>query len=234
MGTREIARELDIAPSTAFRLLKAALSEGFVEQSDEGDYTLTAKILQVASRMLRTMQLPEISKEYLEELSHSAECTAFLAVAQHQEIIYVLQVQSRTFLQLNVETGTRRPMYCTGLGKAILAFLPENIRSDVLLGPLPKVTEQTITDPHALRTELEIVRNVGFAIDNEEIIQGIKCIAAPVFNWEGRVVAAVSIAGIKEKFNDEFVREFSVKVIHTAQMISHHLGSRSEEAPAPR
>jgi IclR family KDG regulon transcriptional repressor len=225
LGIRDIARLLQTAPSSTFRILNETLKEGFVEKDENNRYDLGVKMLQLVDKMQKKMNLPSIVRPYLEKLSEMTDCTSFLGVMRENQIVYILQVQSHSSsLQLNIEIGTYRPMYCTGLGKAILAFLPKEKMMTLLSQPLEKKTEKTLTDIDLLLLELDRTRVRGYAVDNEEIIPDVSCIAAPIYDINENVIASISISGHKDKFTNNFIKEYSEKLISSAQSISSHLG----------
>lgn len=204
LGVRAIARELALPVGSTHRILSDLVGEAVVERTISGEWELSYRLLQLASIQLGRIQLPSLARPYLEQLASETRETVFLAVPSGDEIVYLDKVQTDMQLQLNVELGTRRPMHCTGLGKAILAFLPEAQQQQFLArGHFPAYTGNTITDPVLLAVELERTRERGYATDREEIIPGVHCIAVPLRNATGRAVGAVSIVGMGPRIGSE-------------------------------
>src|SRR5947209_10141813 len=132
LGVRAVAQQLDIPLGSAHRILLALADESVVERSAAGEWELSYRLLEIVGAQLERVQLPRLARPMLEQLATETRETTFLAVPSQNEIVYLDKVQTDLELQLNVELGTRRPMYCTGLGKAILAFLPESQQEQLL------------------------------------------------------------------------------------------------------
>lgn len=196
LGTRAIAREIGIPLGSAHRLLHELELEEAVARDDDGEWNLSFRPMHITGLHMARLQLPTVARPYLERIAAETKETTFLAVPGRNEIVYVDTVQSDMQLQMNVQIGTRRPLHCTGLGKAILAFLSQEKQRDILSrGELIPFTPNTITDPILLYRELELVRQRGYAIDREEIILGVHCIAVPVLDYRQLPIGAISIAG---------------------------------------
>lgn len=193
---RALARALDLPVGSAHRLMSALADEGVVERTASDEWRLTYWLVGLAGRQLGRTELPALARPVLEHLAGRSGQTAFLATRSGRDVVYLDKVQSAAQVQLYVELGTRRPVHCTGLGKAILAHLPDGQRDEAIgPGPLVRLTDRTITDPAVLRRELDEVRARGFATDRGEVADGINCLAAPVFDHANAVVGAVSLAG---------------------------------------
>jgi IclR family acetate operon transcriptional repressor len=204
LGMRAMARDLEIPAASLHRLLHELEREQVVERTDGGDWLLSYRLLHLAGTQLGRLRLPALARPYLERIALETRETTFLAIPSGEEIVYLDMVQTDMQLQLNVELGARRPMHCTGLGKAILAHLAP-ARQQRFLGrsDLQAFTPHTMTDPIMLARELERIRSTGYAIDREEIIPGVHCIAVPLLNHTGRAVGAISIAGTSTRAGDE-------------------------------
>jgi DNA-binding IclR family transcriptional regulator len=169
--------------------------------------------------------LPELAKPYLRELNQASDETTYLSILDDTEILYVGMVESTQSVRMYSAIGTRNPLYCSSMGKAILAFLPVEERNALLDRiTLAPCTANTITDRAALTKELELIRAQGFAIDNVEIEEGVRCLGAPVFNYMGQVFAAVSISGPAYRLSVERLQELSKLVIRATTAISTDLG----------
>jgi DNA-binding IclR family transcriptional regulator len=132
-------------------------------------------------------------------------------------------VQSQAQVQLYIELGARRPIHATALGKAILAYLPEAGREEILNQPLRALTEHTVTEPALLRHQLEEIRARGYATDKEEVVPGISCVAAPIFDHTQGVVGALSVAGTDARLHAE-VPDLVEPVLAGATTVSLRLG----------
>jgi IclR family acetate operon transcriptional repressor len=206
-------------------MLQDLNQESVVERTPEGEWELSYRLAQIVGIQLERVQLPRLVRPILEELASETREAAFLAVPSRDEIVYLDKVQADLQLQLNVEVGTRRPMHCTGLGKAILAFLPQVQLEQILSGSaLRPFTPRTITDPMMLRLELERTRARGYAVDHEEIILGVHCVAVPILNHAARPVGAISVAGTTPKSEGERLDALVLRLKSAGEYVSRRVG----------
>lgn len=225
LGVRAVAQQLGLPLGSAHRILTDLSTESIVERTATGEWELSYRLLEIVGVQLERVQLPRLARPILEQLASDTRETAFLAVPSRDEIVYLDKVQTDMQLQLNVELGTRRPMHCTGLGKAILSFLPQAQQEQVLaVSPLRAYTPSTITDPMILRLELQRTRERGYAIDREEIIPGVHCIAVPILNFAGQPVGAISVAGTTPKTEGERLDALVLRVRSAGEYVSRRLG----------
>jgi IclR family acetate operon transcriptional repressor len=225
LGVRAVAQQLGIPLGSAHRILMDLGDESVVERSAGGEWELSYRLLEIVGAQLERVQLPRLARPMLEQLASETRETTFLAVPSQNEIVYLDKVQTDMQLQLNVELGTRRPMYCTGLGKAMLAFLPE-AQLDQILGAsqLRAFTPHTIIDPMLLRLDLERTRQRGYAIDRQEIILGVECVAVPILNHAGRAVGAISVAGTTPKGEGERLDALVARLKVAGDYVSRRFG----------
>jgi IclR family transcriptional regulator, KDG regulon repressor len=153
-----------------------------------------------------------------------------LAVLDGSEIMYVFNLESTQAIRMRSDVGVRKPAYCTAEGQAILAFQPAHVVDRVLASGLPARTPQTITDPDKLKRALDATRQRGCAIEDEESEIGMRCIAAPLRNDTGEVVAAIGLAGPVSRLSKKALASFIPHVIETAAAISGRLGHRARTA----
>ncbi len=199
VGLVDLSRHVGIAKSTAHRLLSTLEYRGFVVRCPEdGRYIPGPKV----SGVIDARAAPRL-RSVLEELALQSGESVNLGVLHGTEIVYVERVESRHALRWGLTVGSRVPVHCSGMGKAILAELPPAVRQDVLRAvPLRCLSHKTMTDPAALDAEVRRVQADGYAIDDEEYMDGVRCIAAAVRRGS-RVVGAVSIAGPALRFTRE-------------------------------
>lgn len=234
-GTRRIARLLNLPSGSTHRILHEMERAEAVSRLDNGEWDVSFRIMQITGLHLRRLELPRLARNVLEDLSDRTKETAFLAVQSGSEIVYIDKVQSSSDLQmqlqLNVELGARRPIHCTSLGKSLLAFQSE-IRQErfLTLSDLSACTAKTITDPILFRQELKRIRARGYAVDREEILIGVNCIAVPILDHSMRPVGAISIAGPAPNFAEQRFGELVARVMAAGQEISKRLGQFTEEA----
>ncbi|KUO53357.1 MAG: hypothetical protein APF76_08945 [Desulfitibacter sp. BRH_c19] len=226
----EIAKNLDMHKSTAFRLLSTLESRGFIsKETSTGKYTLGLKILRLAGELLDNIDIRKIARPILEKLVEDCNETVHLVVMESNNIIYIDKVEGCNTIRLYSRIGMHGFAHSTSAGKVLLAFLPERkIKNLILETELPKKTPKTIVDYETLMEHLEVVRKQGYAIDDIENEDGVRCVAAPVRNHLGQVVAAVSIAGPCDRISIERIENsLANKAIVSAETISRLLGYRS-------
>jgi IclR family acetate operon transcriptional repressor len=232
LGMRPIARELDVPIGSLHRLLNDLATQAVVERTAEGDWQLSYRLLQIVGVQLERTSLPRLARPYLEQLAAETRETVFLAVPSRGEIVYLDKVQTDLQLQLNVELGTRRPMHATGLGKAILAFLPEVEREQFLAtAPFPAFTEHTITSRDVLAADVALVRARGYALDQEEMISGLHCIAVPVLNYTNHAAGAISVAGVATQADGDRFNALTARLLGVGRELSLRLGHVPPEIP---
>lgn len=220
---KEIAQELGYAGSSTFELVKTLAEHGYLLADESKRYSLGAKLIQLGAYASSYLDLNKVAAPVLKRLMDQVQETVFMALLSGDEIVYVAIMDSFRSISTNARLGGRKPIYCTGLGKAFLSFLPR-AESEAIIGRLrfEAITENTITDAATLRTQLEGFRSQGYAVDNEEIELGLWCAAAPVYDSTGHMEAAVSISGpsVRMKANQEEIvtalkaaaRELSAKL----------------------
>lgn len=228
LGALEIAEGLRLHKSTIHRLLMVLEQHRLVAKNPStGRYSLGLKLFELGSKAVAGLDLREKSQPYLERLVSETGETAHVCVIDKGEVLSLAYVESRHSVRTPATVGRRTPLHCTAVGKAMLAFMPP-AELDLLLNQteLKSFTRNTITDPNLLRAELRRVAEQGYAIDDEEIEEGMRCIGAPLRNYSGKVVASISVAGPAYRLSPEKVPLIadSVKVI--ARQLSVALGSQ--------
>jgi DNA-binding IclR family transcriptional regulator len=226
LGVTEISKKLDVAKSTAFRLLFSLLEEGYVQKDSETDrYRLGLKLLQLGNEVAKSMDLRRVAQPYLKRLVDLTGETTHLAIYDKGEIVYIDKIESSATIRMYSQVGLRAPAHCTGLGKAILSCLPEEeIDHLIATKGLRKFTDNTLISRETLMEVLREARARGYAFDEEEHELGVRCAAAPIFNHEGKVIAGVSIAGPTTRLSREKVRQYAPIVKQVSREISRDLG----------
>jgi len=175
---------------------------------------------------MRSLDLRKVASPYLEAASKEIGETVNLAILDGTEIVYVERIKTQQILNINLQVGSRLPAYCTSMGKAMLAFLPESRLKEILeKTDAVALTPYTITRKEDLKKELQKVKAQGFAMNNEELSIGLRSVAAPVRNAKGEVIAAVNIAVPSIRVSlKKLETVFAKKVMETADRISMILG----------
>jgi IclR family KDG regulon transcriptional repressor len=231
IGISELARRLGVAKSTVHRLAVTLVADGMLEQNpDTGKYRLGIALFRLGSLVRRRMILSNEARPLLRELREKVNETVHLAVLDGNEIMYVYNLESTQAIRMRSDVGVRKPACCTAEGQAILAFQPAEVIERVLRDGLVARTPQTVTDSGMFMKVLEGIRQRGCAIEDEESEIGMRCIAAPLRNDAGEVVAAVGLAGPVTRFSKKALASFIPHVVETAAAISARLGHRVRAA----
>jgi DNA-binding IclR family transcriptional regulator len=224
-----LSRALGMHRTTVFRILGTLRARGYVSRDHETDrYRLGVRVLTLASSVLEDLDIRQAALPGLQELNRATRELVYLTVLDQGEVITVEHLESDQALTLRARIGARRPLHCTASGKALIAHLPER-EVDALLGAnLASYTPRTITRPEALHQQLAEVRERGFSWDDEEFIEGVRCVAAPVFGMDGRVVGAVSLAAPTLRTPWERLWQLGADTRSAASDISRRLGAARE------
>jgi len=227
LSASEIGRSLGISRSTAYRLLTTLSTGGYVTQEPASPekYRLGYKILELAGSLLDKIELRNQALPFLRELRDLANETVHLVVMEQGQVAYVDKQECSQAVRMYSSIGRLGFMHCTAVGKAMAAFMPrEAVRGIIEQHGLPALTPNTITDVALLGQELDRVRAQGYAIDDVENEEGIRCVGAPIFDHRGQPVAALSLSGPAFRMTHGRAEELSEAVRMTASKISQQLG----------
>jgi DNA-binding IclR family transcriptional regulator len=233
-GVTELAEKLSLHKSTTHRLIMVLESSRYVEKdSATGKYRLGSRILELGLSALSRLDIYEVARPHLRHLVAESGETAHIGVMRNGEIISIVNVESTQALRTPSAIGTSHPAHCSSLGKAILAFSSEDAVDAFLTGrTMEAYTRNTITSTEGFLKEIEAIRQIGYAIDDEEREEGLRCIGAPVWNSAGEVIAAVSIAGPVFRITRDRTSGLAAAVEKAAGRISAALGYRLPTARA--
>lgn len=221
----EIARHVEIPASTAHRLLASLQRQEYVRfDQTQRRYTLGLAILPLAEAAKAQIDITKEAMPILERLAAKVNETATLTVLQGNDAVYSLMAQSRRAMGTITSLGSRIPFHCTAAGKALLAYMPEDRRNEILSKPQRAHTRYTITNSYQLLDELAQIRTQGVSFDRQENEPGMCCIAAPVFNHQGQITATVGISGPSSRFSPEREEELAWPVRAAARELSACLG----------
>jgi IclR family KDG regulon transcriptional repressor len=225
MGISALAVRLGLAKSTVHRLATTLVEYDMLEQNREtGKYRLGLAFFELGTLVRRKMDVPTEAQGEIHALADSSGETVQLAILDHLTVLYIRIRESRQAVRMSSGLGSRAPAHCTGVGKALLAFQPMEVVQHVIEGGLKGFTANTITDAEALRAELASIRARGYAIDDEEIEVGLRCVAAPIRDHSGQVVAAISVAAPVQRMSKKQVQATIPSVVAAAENISRRLG----------
>ncbi len=232
ISIRELSTKINLPKGTIHRLLSSLLHFGYVKQDPKTrNYFLGFKLVELGNLLLGQLDLRKEAEPFLRDLAKGTNETVHMVVMDRDEVVYIEKVefeQNPGGLRMASRIGLRNPIHSCAVGKVLLADFSDEALDHFLRGKnLLRRTENTMTDPVQLREHLKLVKKQGFAIDDEENERGIRCIAAPICNEVGRVVAAISISGPAFRVTKKIVQESLKKeVMETAFKISQRLGYR--------
>ncbi|MGI6789845.1 IclR family transcriptional regulator [Aminivibrio sp.] len=221
MSLGEISKELKFPKSTAYGLLATMCKMKFVEQLSSGDYALGVRLFELGSIILNNWDFRAVAGPHIDKLLKDLQETIQLAVLSDGEVLYIDKRECHQSLRVVSEIGTRLPAHCTSLGKVLLSSLSRNQVERILNEKgLRRYTKNTITKPDLLEKELNKVRFQGYAIDDEEFMEGLYCVAAPIADLRGLIVAAISISGPVGRLSGKKIEDAILLVKETADKIS--------------
>lgn len=224
----EISEKLGLHKSTVHRLLAVLDSNGLVERRPEGSrYGLGWRVFELGIVAASRLDLLERAKPHVARLVDLTGETAHFGVLRQGEVVSLVNVDSRYTVRTPATVGRRIPLHCTSQGKAILAFMPPEVVEEHLAGCVfTRLTRNTIPDRERFLEELALVRKRGYALDNEEFEEGLRCLAAPVHDHSGAVAGAVGIAGPSFRMSGARLSQLSRAVMEVAAGLSEALGFR--------
>jgi DNA-binding IclR family transcriptional regulator len=230
LSLSEISQQLQIDKGTTHRLTATLRSAGYVEQNIKNKkYSLSFKVFEMGNKTVDKRGLRKTAEPFIEDCSKLVGETVNLGIRHKSNVIYIDKIESHETIKVGLSIGKKIPLYCTGLGKVMLAFykidLLESILSDQIF---VEFTTHTVKNKNALMEQLRKIRKDGYFIDFEEYIEGLICIAAPIFDYLNEPVAAISISIPKYRFdNNDNKINYSKIVIDTANKISTKLGYKN-------
>jgi len=221
---RYISEQTKLNKSTAYRFLAHLERAGYLVRDSTGAYLLGPRLVHLGSGSTYQSTIRKICRPVLEELWRESGETVNLGVLAGREILYLDVIESPHNFRLVSQIGMRRPVHCTGLGKAVLAWQPTSFRDELLGTKLEKLTSHTITRPSELVAELGRIQRLGYAVDNEEVELGARCVAAPVLDSSGYIAAGISVSGPTIRMSRARTTEIAGAVKRAALEISRRLG----------
>lgn len=226
-GVTQLAHLTDLHKSTVHRLLSTLMARGYISKDANSDrYCLGMKILYLGSSILDRMDVRLVAKPYIETLSQKVKEVVHLAILDNTEVVYIDKVESpENTIRMYSQIGKRAPVHCTGVGKVFLAWMPESESEAILRSvDMRAYTQNTITNIEDMKRHLEEIRKKGYAMDEIEHEDGVRCVAAPIFDMHRNVIAAISISGPIFKVTENRVPELVSDILSIAGQISYHMG----------
>lgn len=226
LGITEISQELSLHKSTVSRLLTTLVTAEYVHQNPvTKKYYLGIHLVQLGMTVLNQIELRKVARPYLQELMNLSNEAIHLGIMEQNEVIYIDKLDAEHGLMMGSRIGGKSPGYCTGLGKVLLAFSPpDKLKQLLAQDQLFRFTANTITNPATLAEHLKQIRAQGYAIDDEEHELGVRCVAVPIRDHTGSVIAAVSVSGPTLRMTREKLDRLIPEIIATGNRISKALG----------
>ncbi|HYY72699.1 MAG TPA: IclR family transcriptional regulator [Candidatus Bathyarchaeia archaeon] len=222
---REIAAQTNVNKSTAYRFVAHLENEGYLLRDGAGAYVVGPKLARLGSGIAYHATLRKLSQPVALSLSSETKETVNLGVLDGHELLYLQVIESPHSFRMASQPGMRRPLTCTALGKALLAFLPDERREELLpLLTFERVTPRTISNLARFRKELARVAQQGYAIDDQETDMGARCVAAPIMDEGGDVAAAISVSGPITRISRDRIHAYALATKRAARAISAQLG----------
>ncbi|ADL52002.1 IclR family transcriptional regulator [Clostridium cellulovorans] len=226
LGIAEISEKANLHKSTVYRFLNTLIYKGYVTQdTSTSKYLLTLKLFELGNKRIEKMNLVTVAQPYLRELMKKTDEVIHLAVREDNELIYVAKVEPKKSIIMYTRIGMRKPMYCTAMGKAIMAELTEEEVKNIWDTSDRKVyTDNTIVNLSELKNNLREVRSKGYAIDDQEVENGIICMGAVIKDYRSKICGAISVSGTIMSVDEEKKEIIAEELLQCANKISKDLG----------
>lgn len=226
-GISEISEAVGLHKATAHRIVTTLSNFGFLDRAADGQkYRLGIQLAALGSRVVERMDLRSEALPYMHTLVEQWDEACDLSVFDQGFVFYIEVLKDNHALQISASVGQTLPAHCTASGKVFLAYLPSSELKEHLSKPLDSYTENTVTSPDELRSQLEDIRSQGYATDHEEFEEGISSVAAPIRDRKGQVVAVLSMPGPTNRMTPNRLQKMSKALVTAAKNISNRLGWR--------
>jgi IclR family pca regulon transcriptional regulator len=234
MALSDIARAASTSNATATRICYTLTQMGFIDRDAQRRFFITPRILSLGHSAVCSLGWRNVAQHYLERLSFDLKETVNLSVLDGHELIYIARVNTGRILPFDLQLGSRLPVYCTSMGKVLVAFSPPETVSEILQKvSFTPLTHRTITDRDKYLADLERVRAKGYALNDEELSVGLRSVAAPIFDSQGWSQAAINIAVPTTRYSlERLENELAPAAMRTAREIMRALGTGGRKMAA--
>ena len=229
MPLTQLATELNQSPATVYRILVTLEKRGLVEFDHVAQlWHIGPRSFVIGARFIRRTNLVERARPIMRKLMEDTGETANLGIQQENYVLFLSQVETQASIRAFFPPGTLSPMHASGIGKALLAHMDE-LRLNTLFSKtrFERFTAYSITEPTALRAHLSDIRTRGYSMDNEEKNTGMRCIAAPVFDFNGEAIAGISVSGPTSRIEPARLEELIAPVMNAAQDLTFAIGGNA-------
>jgi len=230
LSLAEICQRMHLHKSTAHRSLMVLERSALIERTQENRFRLGLKLYELGNRAVEQIDLRARVQPFFRRLATQVGETVHLSVLQKTSVVYLDKVEPNRRVCMSSKIGTSNPVYCTSMGKAMLAFQPEEVIEQIVAKiRFVRYTPKTLNSRETLLKALERVRRRGYAIDDEEIELGVRCVGAPIFNENHRAIAAVSVSGPASRITVQSVPAIAEHVLRCCREISSSIGLNTKK-----
>ena len=238
LSASQVAAHLETNRAAGHRFISTLRDLGYVEKTPEGKFCLTFKPLELGMKTLDRFEIRHFAHPYMQEIALAFKETVNLGHWDRGAIVHLDKIDSTEILRMDLGLGAQAPAYCTGLGKAILAFLPEVELENYLQSvKFTSFTPNTIITAQQLKDEINKIRRQGYAVDDEELSLGLRCVAAPILDYAGRPTYAMSVSGPTQRMSVEKIQNIQEKLLAVCHRLERKTGAPEKteaEHPAAR
>ncbi|WP_110707205.1 IclR family transcriptional regulator [Salinicola sp. CR57] len=233
LALSDVAEDVGLAPSTTHRLLQALFQQGFITQDVEsGLWKIDVKTFRIGNSFLEARDFVATARPFLRQLTATSGETANLGIRDDGMVVYLAQSESKQMMRMITRLGSRAPLHASGVGKALLAWMPPQEFEQIVAGrTLEGETPNTLTNVETLRDQLVEIRRQGYAVDREEHAIGLNCVAATLHDESGLPLAAISVSGPVARIDDSRLPELAALVAETAREITAKIGGKTPTEP---
>lgn len=233
-GVSEISRELDLPKSTVHGLVTTLESNRYLEKTENFKYRLGIKVYELGMTYQANARLGSVAEPHVKSLADKYQQSVHIAIYAGRMAVFVIGNKAGTSHVIFPRVGASIAAYCTGVGKVLLAWQSmAHIEEYLQFEKLQPYTKNTISNPQQFREELQRIRECGYAVDREETVMGIGCIAAPIFGSSNQVIAALSVSGEANLILNNKLQECIIDVCHATKAITIAMGYRGDKYPPP-
>ena len=231
MTLTELSQHLDQSPATMYRVLMTLDARSIVEIDPQGQtWHIGPMAFRLGSAFLRRSSVVERSRQVMRDLMEATGETSNLGIERNDEVMFVSQIETHESIRAFFPPGTLSPMHASGIGKALLSQYPEDrITRFLRRTALQRFTERTFSDPDRLMQELALIRERGYAFDDEEKAIGMRCVAAPILNVYGEAIAGISVSGPTSRMPESQIDQVGQIVKDAAAQVSRGLGVAEQD-----
>ena len=229
MSLTDIVKQSGMSKTTVFRLLQTMCGRCYAEKNKDGGYSVGPKLIETASCHINGLELQTESKPVLAELRRKLNLSVHLGILDGHEIVYLEKMDIYPTMRLYTQVGYRSPAYCSSMGKCLLSCLSGTELNKALYAcPFERFTPHTITNFNDFKKLLKVVRERGWAMDDQEYLLEHRGVGAPVFDYRGDAIASVSASGTTAEITDERIPHIIEEVKHAAGLLSQRMGYGGE------